>query len=804
MVSISELRSRLASAQSTKSKLRLSNLQCIDLLLKICKKKGVDLITSTDGMLFYTLEEVQAEVENELLSRGGRIPIFELNSVLNFQPDHIDRAVSNIVKPGGEYLNSHGVIISKQYLERLMHSIDDRIQECGTVAISDLSKEYDLPLEMMRTYVSANLGSIIKGNINGNLIESLTFEQRKINNFLASVLAITMPISTNDLSRIIKQNINTVNDTLGNLIKQGNVNGFIKGNEFVPQCYINSVDTFLTHYYARNGYIEVSLINSFHYFTTNTINKHTNNGMKHNKATKSNHKPIKHTNSSIKNGNLTVKDGSSTVKNDINTVHGGILDNSVKLETVYINKELFEPVSILINESISNRSWSDLGSMLPSILTANDWAIVVSTIKNASKNGTLLNTLYLSNSFIADLTKYIISTMDKCKDKVEDFRMVFYKSKLSKDHLLHCFNLIMSNEFSNDQLNESTLDVLKGPDSSPNSNNPSETHSNMSSPLHLSTDTSTEENIEKYSELYSILNDSSELFELIELELKKELLVIIANMNKVLRSDKAKVSSDSTEKLITHLMECELTLKAFDLVNRDKVDTTLKSETLKPDVKFQKAVGSPVKPTEIVPKPEIYVLIQFLSKELCSSVFKLLLERYLMNNKLVDGPVTVDSNNRSKMIELIVDDDIKELFKTFTTHLKNKNAQQCLSISRDLCKLMYINYNVKKDSRNFIRSKLTHFNQQLSSLTKLDSILTCYASLNIILLKANHYVFFCDKLWAVREVLKLFNPILSTHPQLPLIQSIVDLVEPSDPANLSPTNTSIYTQTGISNIFTIP
>ncbi|XP_955336.1 uncharacterized protein TA18735 [Theileria annulata] len=784
MVSISELRSRLASAQSTKSKLRLSNLQCIDILLKICKKKGVDLITSTDGMLFYTLEEVQAEVENELLSRGGRIPIFELNSVLNFQPDHIDRAVSNIVRPGGEYLNSHGVIISKQYLNHLMYSVNDRIQECGTVGISELSKEYDLPLEMIRSYVSSNLGTVIKGNINGNSVESFTFEQRKLNNFLASILAITMPIQTNDLSRIINQNINTVNDTLNNLIKQGKANGVIKGNEFVPQCYINSVDTFLTNYYTRNGYIEVTLINSFDHFTINTSNKHTINGVKHSKSTKTSNKPIKHT--------------SSTVKNDTTmNSHGGILDNSVKLETVYINKELFEPVSILINEAISNRSWSDLSSMLPSILTANDWSIVVSTIKNASKNGTLLNNLYLSNSFIADLTKYLISTMDKHRDKIEDFRMVFYESKLSTEHLLHCFNLILSNEFSYNQLSENTLEVTQT-HSPLESNIPSETNSYMSSPVHLTNDSSSEDNNEKYVELYSILSDPTELFEMIELELKKELLTVIANMNKVLRSDKSKVSSDNTEKLISYLMECELTLKAFDSVNRDKVDTTPKLETLKSDTKPHKGVGSPVKSTETVPKPEIHVLLQFMSKELCSSVFKLLLERYLTNNKLVEDPVSADSNNRTKLIELIVDEDIKTLFKDFVTHLRNKDAHQCLLISRDLCKLMYINYNVKKDSRNFIRLKLTHFNQQLSSLTKLDSILTCYASLNIILLKANHYVFFCDKLWSIREVLKLFHPILSSSPNLPLIESIVKLIEPYDSSNLSPANRTNGTHTGIS------
>ncbi|UKJ88751.1 hypothetical protein MACJ_001996 [Theileria orientalis] len=680
MPSIAELRSRLASAQSRKAKARLSNLQCIDILLKVCRKKNVNVIMSSDGMLFYTIEEVQNEVENELLLHGGRIPIFQLNSILNFQPDYIDRAVNNITKASDNYLNSHGVIISKDYLRNLMIAINDRIQECGTVAFSELSKEYDLPLEMIRSYVNANVGTVIKGSINGNIIESHTFEKRKVNNLKAALLAVTMPIATHEISRIIKININVVNDMIQDLLKKEEVHGILKGGEYTPRSYMDSVESYLGSNYNRNGYVEVKLVRTFSHLDAKLIEK--------------------------------------------------ICPNNLKLDSVYINKDLFQPVSILINEAISSRSWREVSSMLPGVLNQSDWTLVVNSVKNAAKSGLLMDSVYVSNSFKDDLIKYLIKQMSDFKDKVEQFYKVFNESKLGSSHLSECVELILGYEsiFYN-------MDSKGGNSGTDGSGKDAESGQDSAD-----SDAKFDNKDNHFVDLYQIYPD--QLLSLVEEELKKELMNMIVSAKKATKaSSQNKITKDTTESLVLHIMEGEMTLKTFEKVTYSANN----------------------------------VILQFMAKELCSSVFNLLLEYYLRSNKLVEGAVEVDSNKRNKMIELILDDDVKSQFKEFATHLKNKDAPQCVSSSRELCKLMYINYNVKKDSRNFLKSKQTQYNQQLSSLTQLDSLVCCYVCMNLMLLKSNQYLFFNDKLWCLKETLSLFKPLLSTSEHYDLIKELVDL-----------------------------
>ncbi|BAM41019.1 conserved hypothetical protein [Theileria orientalis strain Shintoku] len=695
MPSIAELRSRLASAQSRKAKARLSNLQCIDILLKVCRKKNVNVIMSSDGMLFYTIEEVQNEVENELLLHGGRIPIFQLNAILNFQPDYIDKAVNNITKASDDYLNSHGVIISRDYVRNLMAAINDRVQECGTVAFSELSKEYDLPLEMIKSYVNANVGTVIKGIINGNIIESQTFEERKVNNLKAALLAVTTPMATQEISRIIKININVVNDMIQDLLKKEEVHGMLKGGEYTPRSYMDSVESYLANNYSRNGYVEVKLVKTFAHLDAKLVEK--------------------------------------------------IFPNNLKLDSVYINKDLFQPVSILINEAISSRSWREVSSMLPGVLNQSDWTLVVNSVKNAAKSGLLMDSVYVSNSFKEDLIKYLIKQMSDFKDKVKQFYQVFNESKLGSGHLSECVELILGYESVSDNLDLNA----DGPDKDDEKGNGAANAEDYESPGsktevtdEMKADAKFDIKDNHFVDLYQVYPE--QLLSLVEEDLKKELMNMIVSAKRATKtSAQSKITKDTTETLVLHIMESEMALKTFEKVEHSANN----------------------------------VLLQFMAKELCSAVFNLLLEYYLRNNKLVEGAVELDATKRIKMLELILDEDVKAQFGEFAAHLKSKDAAQCVSSSRELCKLMYINYNLKRDSRNFLKAKQTQFNQQLSSLTHLDALLCCYVCVNLVLLKGNHYLFFSEKLWCLKETLNLFQPLLSTSEHFDLIRELVDLAE---------------------------
>lgn len=71
----------------------------------------------------------------------------ELQRLLNIDISHVENKISEIAKNDSNLTFITGQIISKDYMNKISEEINDLLQEKGNLLVSDLSNQYELPIE---------------------------------------------------------------------------------------------------------------------------------------------------------------------------------------------------------------------------------------------------------------------------------------------------------------------------------------------------------------------------------------------------------------------------------------------------------------------------------------------------------------------------------------------------------------------------------------------------------------------------------------------------------------------------------
>ncbi|GBE59443.1 E3 UFM1- ligase 1 isoform X2 [Babesia ovata] len=360
MPSIAELRSRLDRAQTKVAATRLSSSQCIDLVLKVCQKRNITLIPTLDGEELLTLQQLELDLVAAIESRGGRAAVSELAAVVGVQQNYVDRTVEKLLKEHPDrYMRLQDTLITTGYTDWLTDTASRRLQECGVLNVCDFASEFGLPFDLMKLLITKS--KVVKGRLNGTLLESRGYEACKERCVLSALAATTVPTPTMHLAKVTRIDINLVNDVVGRLVNEGKVSGAFKGGVYTPKVYADHRHELLAAFYSANGYIERSKISGS------------------GKSNKDN--PYK------------------------------MFPDALLLDTVLINRNVLEPVSVLVNEAIATAGWRDISIMLPASLTATDYSALLEQIKGASKNGYVVAGLYVSLAFEESLVKHIVEAL---------------------------------------------------------------------------------------------------------------------------------------------------------------------------------------------------------------------------------------------------------------------------------------------------------------------------------------------------------------------------------------------------------
>ncbi|EAL65600.1 hypothetical protein DDB_G0283667 [Dictyostelium discoideum AX4] len=374
------LRKKLYSIQRQDNTQKLSERNCIEIIVKMIDLKMIDIIHSLDGKEYITPKQLENEIKDEILKCGGRVVVCDLQSILSIDIIHIEEALEKLKKRDKSIQIYQGEIMTRYYLDSILQEIQEQLQEVGKLHINDLSNRFSIGVDFLINLIEQNLkkfnrslnNSTNNNNNNNNILlkniifdnQEVLYTQSHINRHYHKVIglfsSITQPILINN---VIKQHQNhyqlnerLVRQQLQELIENKRINGFIQGKasnaEFIPTIFSQSRLKWIDSFYHQNQFI-----------TFDSVSK------------------------------LQINEPQSFLKN---TFTDGLL-----LHSCFIHKSLIDKIDDNIIEIIENSNWLDLIPLLPP-LTDKDISMIVSNCPNMKTNNAILlgNSFIISKSFV--------------------------------------------------------------------------------------------------------------------------------------------------------------------------------------------------------------------------------------------------------------------------------------------------------------------------------------------------------------------------------------------------------------------
>ncbi len=148
---IRRLAADLQRAQLSSSVQRLSERNCIEIVSRLVGTGLLEVLHTADGKEYLTPQQLQREIRDELAVSRGRASLVDLAAALNVDYSHAEEQGQAVARQdGGRTHLVLGQLVSSDYLDSLCEQVNEGLQLNGTVTISALTKEYDLPSEFLQ------------------------------------------------------------------------------------------------------------------------------------------------------------------------------------------------------------------------------------------------------------------------------------------------------------------------------------------------------------------------------------------------------------------------------------------------------------------------------------------------------------------------------------------------------------------------------------------------------------------------------------------------------------------------------
>ena len=152
MDEILALQAALATAQDTKSSIRLSERNIVELVNKL---KSLDLLDDTllytlNGKEYLTEARLDAEIKREVKRSGGRVPVTDLQPALNVDVAHCERRARALAADASNGVALvEGELITQAYFDAVAAETDEELREAGVIGVGELARRHGLSADLM-------------------------------------------------------------------------------------------------------------------------------------------------------------------------------------------------------------------------------------------------------------------------------------------------------------------------------------------------------------------------------------------------------------------------------------------------------------------------------------------------------------------------------------------------------------------------------------------------------------------------------------------------------------------------------
>ncbi|CAO3571320.1 unnamed protein product [Mortierella alpina] len=286
-----------------------------------------------------THEQLRKEIALQLEKRNGRTSLLDLPKTLNANLSDIQERVTELVRSqAGAILQVQDELLKVEYLEKMALQLKDELNERGYLTVADMCRKHKFGIDFMRQFLRDRVGSDIPGqwdSVDRGLVIAPWFLEQEMSKMLKSLEQLQEPTSLQTLrsKRVVQDQL--FSGLCDMLLKDSRLPGAFKGTGdqgmFVPRPYEQQQTEWVETFFRNNGFIEFDAMK---------------------------------------------KRGVSDPKAYISANH----PTAFLLETHIVSENIWSIVDASVEDTISNLSWIDIKPLLPSPLTKDDLASLLTQL----------------------------------------------------------------------------------------------------------------------------------------------------------------------------------------------------------------------------------------------------------------------------------------------------------------------------------------------------------------------------------------------------------------------------------------
>ena len=256
---IEALQNELEEVQKESTATRLSERNCVELIMKLKELNLIKLIHSTNGKFYLTPAKLETEIITSVRDFGGRASIADISTDLGIDFTIVEET-SDAILEKYNLIKLQGQILTPNYLENLGGQINTSLKSKGFVAIGEIARGHDLPgdfvIEKLLPFLEAQINSQRTGVYTASFLRRL---EARLKGFLTAALK---PVKVSPFFQKNQLDENIFNQIFNKLNDSGRIKGSLVGRgssaTFIPHVYIEQQTRDIKEKIESQGHISIS------------------------------------------------------------------------------------------------------------------------------------------------------------------------------------------------------------------------------------------------------------------------------------------------------------------------------------------------------------------------------------------------------------------------------------------------------------------------------------------------------------------------------------------------------------------
>ncbi|KAL4326849.1 hypothetical protein S245_042327 [Arachis hypogaea] len=379
-----ELQRQFQFAQQAKSSIRLSERNVVELIQKLQQLQIIDfeLLHTVSGKEYITLDQLRNEMVSEV-RKLGRVSVIDLADTTGVDLYYVEKQAQRIVADHAEFMLNQGEIMSESYWDSVAEEVNERLQECSQIALTELAAQLNVGLDLVASMLEPRLGTMVKGRLEGGQLYTPAYVARMNAMVRGAARGITVPTNLTVLWSSLQQLLQEMGGTGGvavdgsffqslfnGLVKEGEIQGSVRaGVHWTPAVFAIAQKESVDSFFSQNSFISYEVLHKL--------------GIP---------QPIQFLQSRYPEGKPLV--------------------------TTFVHQSMIDMLDAATEDAIERGSWSDSLSLLPSSFTPQDAAKMLSLCQSVqlalkSNKAHIFGEFYvLSSSFMKDICDRVVKELE--------------------------------------------------------------------------------------------------------------------------------------------------------------------------------------------------------------------------------------------------------------------------------------------------------------------------------------------------------------------------------------------------------